>query len=100
MGGRGAYKESGKICGSSLMGNNLRCIGTHSGEVTLVIYIFASLLKRGLLSKERICSSWTKFFPLRVNSSLEGLRQLGKQTGSHENCSPLKPLRKRCTHTP
>ena len=48
-----------------------------------VIYKFPSLFKRGLLLKERICSSWSKFFPLIVNPSLEGLCQLGKQTGSH-----------------
>ena len=60
-------------------------MGTLLGEET-VIYIFASLLKRDLLSKERICSSWSKFFPLRVSLSLEGLCQLGKQTGSHKSC--------------
>ena len=43
-----------------------------SGEVT-VIYIFASLLKSGLLSKDCICSSWSKFFPLRVNPNLEAM---------------------------
>ena len=50
-----------------------------------VIYIFDLLLKRGLLSKERICSSLRKFFPLRVNLSL---KRLGKQIGSHRSCSP------------
>ena len=36
-------------------------------ESNSVIYIFASPLKCGLHSKERICSSWSKFFPLRVS---------------------------------
>ena len=42
--------------------------------------------KRRLLSKERIYSSWSKFVLfLRVNPSLQGLCQLGKQTESHES---------------
>ena len=55
-------------------------MGKLSGEAT-VIYIFVSLLQ-GLLSRERICSYWSKFFLLRVDPSLKGLCQLGKQTGS------------------
>ena len=39
----------------------LKYMGTISGEVT-VIYTCAFLLKRDLLSKERICSCWSKFF--------------------------------------
>ena len=42
-----------------------RCMDTLTGEIT-VIYTFVSLLKWGLLLKENICSSWSKFFPLRV----------------------------------
>ena len=60
-----------------------------------VIYNFPSLLKRGLLSKERICSHRSKFFPLRVDPFLGRLRPAGKQTGSHENCLPLKTWRKK-----
>ena len=45
-----------------------------------VIFVFASLLKKGLLFKERICSSLSKFFPFRVNSILGGLCQLRKLT--------------------
>ena len=59
-----------------------------------VICIFASLLKRDLLSKERTCSPGSKFFPLSVNPSLEGLCQLEKQTQSHESCSPLEKRQK------
>ena len=36
---------------------------TFSGSNS-VIFIYVSLLKRCLPSKERICSSWSKFFPL------------------------------------
>ena len=50
-----------------------------------VIYVFFPF-SGCLLSKERICSSWSKFFPLRVNPSLEGQC---KQTGSHKSCCPL-----------
>ena len=46
-----------------------------------ILLYFASLLNRGHLSKERICSSRSKFFPLRVDpifkelcSSREGNR--------------------------
>ena len=53
-----------------------------------VISIFTSFLKRHLLLMERICSSWSKFFPLGVNPILEGQFQLRKQTGSHESCFP------------
>ena len=63
----------------------LKCWGTLSREVTLsFMYFFPS--QGCLLSKERICSSWSKFFPLRVNPSLEGQC---KQTGSHKSCCPL-----------
>ena len=63
-----------------------------------VIYISASLVKRGLLSKERICFSWSKFFLLRVNPCLEGLWQLGKQTGSHKVVSHCKNGEKKTKH--
>ena len=78
------------IGGHGSLFNTLKCMGTLSGEVTLLVaYIeFASLLKRDLLSRERICSYWSKFFSLRVNPGLEGLCQLGKQTGSHKSNSP------------
>ena len=46
----------------------------------------ASLLNVGLLLKERICSSRSKFFPLRVDPSLKGFCCLEKQTGSHKSC--------------
>ena len=46
------------------------------------IFIFASLLNRGQLLKERICSSGSQYLPLRVNMFEEGLCNPGKQTGS------------------
>ena len=45
-----------------------------------VIFIFASHMNWGHLIKERICSRWSKFFPLRVDPILERLCPLGKQT--------------------
>ena len=47
---------------------------------------------RGQLLKKRICSSRSKFFPLREDPILRRLRPPGKQTGSHDNCLPLKTL--------
>ena len=57
--------------------NTLKFVDTLSAEDVTVIYIFASYLMRDLLSKERICSSWSKFFFLIVNPSLdeEGMRK-------------------------
>ena len=57
--------------------------------------------KLGSSHKKRICSHWSKFFPLRVDPFLGRLRPPGKQTGSHENYLPLKTCRKkwRYTHT-
>ena len=75
------------VCHGGSDSVNLRWIGTFLGEVTLSVY--ASLFKMGLLLKERICSLWSKFFPLRVKPILRGLSQLRKQTGSHESCFPL-----------
>ena len=43
------------------------------------IFISASFLIRGQLFKERICSSRSKFFPLRVDPSLEVLRNSGSK---------------------
>ena len=58
-----------------------------------VIFIVASNVNWGHLIKERICSHWSKFFALRVDPILGRLS--GKQTGSHENCLPLKTWRKK-----
>ena len=51
--------------------------------------MFASFLKKGLLLNERICSSWSKFIPLRVDPILGGQCQLRKKIGGHESCFPL-----------
>ena len=64
-------------------------MGTLSGEATL-IFIVASRINWGHLIKERICSDQNKFFPLRVDPILGRLCPPGKQTGSHENCLPLR----------
>ena len=67
-----------------------------------VIFIVASHINFGRLRKERICSHWSKFFPLREDPIL-GRLSPGKQTGSLKNCLPLKTWRKRewrCTHSP
>ena len=50
----------------------LRYMATLSGEATQS-FIYLLPFSRDLLSKGRICSSWSKFFPFRVNLSLEGL---------------------------
>ena len=54
------------------------------------ILIVASLPGGAQLLKQRICSSRSKFFPLRVESILELPHSPGKQTGSHKSCFPLK----------
>ena len=56
-------------------------------ESNSVIFIFASLLNRGLLLKIRICSCRSKFFPLRVDLFSEGFFRSGKQRGTH-SCFP------------
>ena len=60
-----------------------------------VIFIVASHINWGHLLKERICSHWSKFFPLRVDPILERLHPACKQTGSLKNCLPLKTCRKK-----
>ena len=42
-------------------------------ESQFVVYMFVSLLVRGQLIKEIICSFWSKFFLLRVDPALERL---------------------------
>ena len=53
------------------------------------IFIFSSLINIGQLLKEIICSSRSKFFPLRVDPFLGGLCPPGKRTGNHGSCSLL-----------
>ena len=65
-----------------------------------VIFIVAFHINWGHLIQERICSQWSKFFPLR-GDRLRGDRFLGRlsrpgqQTGNQENCLPLKRCRKK-----
>ena len=60
-----------------------------------VICTVASQMNWVHLIKKRICSRRSKFFSLRVDPFLGRLRPPGKQTGSHENCLPLKTWRKK-----
>ena len=53
---------------------------------------YFSLLHGAQLLKERICSSGSKFFPLREDPFLEGFRRPEKQTGGHECCCPLEKI--------
>ena len=69
-------------------------MGPHSGEATLVIFIYASLQKGGQLFKERICSCRSKSFPLRIDPFFEGFTCQGKQTSSHKVVSLLKKMNK------
>ena len=64
------------------------------------IFICAPHINWGHFIKERICSLWSKFFPLRVDLFLGRLCPLGRHTGSHENCLPLKPWRKKIVVNP
>ena len=66
----------------------------------LVVFIVASHINWAHLIKERICSNRSKFFPLRVGPIFRRLRPPGKQTGSHENCPPLKTWRKKAGGVP
>ena len=52
-----------------------------------VIDIFASIFSGGQLLKERICSSRSKFFYLKVDP-FEGFHHQQKQMGIHKSCLP------------
>ena len=54
------------------------------------IFNFASLLIRGQLIKDRICSHRSKVFPLRVDPILEWFCCPRKRTRSHKSCSLFK----------
>ena len=64
-------------------------MGTLSGEATLLVSLLPHI-NWGHLVMERICSHWSKFFPLREDPILGRLCPLDKQTESHDNCLPLK----------
>ena len=55
------------------------CMGYTFKVSSSTIFIFASLFHGGQLIKERICSSGSKFFPLKVAPFLEGLCHPGKE---------------------
>ena len=55
----------------------------------LYYFYFASHRSENQLIKESIYSFGSKFLPLRVDPIVEGLCPLGKETESHEFCSPL-----------
>ena len=48
------------------------------------------LLNGDQLLKERICSLWSKFFPLRVDPILKRTSFASKQTGCHRSFSPSR----------
>ena len=77
----------GQICVPALKVNGYTFRGSSSAG-----FLFAFFFNRGQLLKERICSSRSKFFPLRVDLLLKGFRCLWKQSGSHKSCSPLGKL--------
>ena len=74
----------------------------HFQENSSVNYIFSFLFNKTQLLKERVCSSWSKFFPLRVDSILDGHSCPGAQIGSHKSFSFVKKVAKtwRFIHTP
>ena len=72
------FMSSSKVIGYTYNGGNS------------TILLLASLLDGGQLLKERICSCWSKFFPVRVDPVLEGRHCLGKQTGRLKNLFVLK----------
>ena len=53
-----------------------------------VIYIFASLYE-GFTFKRKNLLLLEQILLFKRNPSLDRLRQLGKQTGNHESCSPF-----------
>ena len=57
------------------------------------IFIFAGLLNKDQLLKERICSV-SKFLPERIDPFLEGLHVCcqGRQIESHDSCSPCQKM--------
>ena len=65
-----------------------------------LLFIGAPHINWGHLIKERICSHWSKFFCLRVDLFLGRLCPPGRHTGSHRNCLPLKPWRKKIVANP
>ena len=65
-------------------------------ESNASILIFASVINEVQLLKKRICSCRSKFFPLRVETILEGLNCIRKQTESHLSGLPGSNGRKTC----
>ena len=67
-----------------------RCpnIQAYYNEAVLCLNYILAFLNWGEFLK-RICSIWSKFFPLRDDTSLEELYGPDKQIGSHTSCFPL-----------
>ena len=66
-------------------------------ESNYVIFIFAFISNDDQLSKERICSSMSKFFPFRVDPIMRRLRQQRKRTVITQVMSPSENITWRCT---
>ena len=75
---------------------SLRWIDTLSGEKLLPFSFLPPFTKKSLLLKERICSSRSKFFPLKIDSFLERFHFHAMQTGSHKLSSIVKLSKKYC----
>ena len=45
---------------------------TLRGSYSAIIIVSASIINKSQLLKKRICSSWSKFFPSRLDSILKG----------------------------
>ena len=68
----------------------LKVNGYTLSESNSVIFILGLLLNRDQFLKQRICSSRSKFYPLRVDLILESFRSVGKLAGSRERFCPVK----------
>ena len=62
---------------------------TLSGEITLS-QLFCLPSDRIYSKRKEFAPRVRKFFPFKVDPFLEGARNAGKITGSHESCFPLK----------
>ena len=84
----GGYSTKKRKCSSRQQILFFKVYGYTLEEVTLSFTYLLPFSRVVNSQKKEFFSSWSKFFPLRVNPSLEGLCQQGKQTISNESCSP------------
>ena len=68
---------------------------TFKEKILLSLEQILSFKRHQLLKKKSFCCPMSKFFPLKVDPIFERLCPPSKQTGSHENCLPLKTWRKK-----